>query len=208
MLRARRPRESRQSLPRASRRDAGPTRAHQDGVNQMAEMQVDPEKTLYPAAPQGWKKSSPPSATFTTTSGRAALIHRGRQTTLQCGVSLLPAAGLGSFEKHKTGWPVTSGWQKHLSRYSVWCRQELQSKIETLGGCFAFRQQRTGAGLSTHSWGIAIDLNPGTNAQGSSGDMDGGVIPKFRVARIRNGRRLVRQEARRDAFSVLFGVLG
>src|ERR1700680_1814868 len=34
----------------------------------------------------------------------------------------------------------------------------LQSRISTFGGCFAFRQQRTGAKLSTHSWGIAIDL--------------------------------------------------
>ncbi len=40
----------------------------------------------------------------------------------------------------------------------------LQLKIEKFGGCFAFCQQRTSARLSTHSWGSAIDLNPGTNA--------------------------------------------
>ena len=29
----------------------------------------------------------------------------------------------------------------------------LQPEISSFGGCFAFRQQRTGAKLSTHSWG-------------------------------------------------------
>ncbi|MGH9552772.1 MAG: M15 family metallopeptidase, partial [Terriglobales bacterium] len=36
--------------------------------------------------------------------------------------------------------------------------------------------------LSAHSWGIAIDLNPGSNLQGSSGDMDAGVVEIFRRA--------------------------
>ena len=58
----------------------------------------------------------------------------------------------------------------------------LGSKIVSFGGCFAFRQQRTGTKLSTHSWGIAIDLNTVTNPQGSAGDMDAGVIEIFRVA--------------------------
>lgn len=58
----------------------------------------------------------------------------------------------------------------------------LQPKICSFGGCFTFRQQRTGAKLSTHCWGIAIDLNPETNPQGSSGDMDAGVIEIFRGA--------------------------
>jgi D-alanyl-D-alanine carboxypeptidase len=58
----------------------------------------------------------------------------------------------------------------------------LQSKIVSFGGCFAFRQQRRGTKLSTHSWGIAIDLNTATNPQGSAGDMDAGVIEIFRGA--------------------------
>ena len=58
----------------------------------------------------------------------------------------------------------------------------LQGKIQTFGGCFAFRAQRTGSKMSTHAWGIAVDLNPLTNAQGSVGDMDAGVIEIFRAA--------------------------
>jgi len=58
----------------------------------------------------------------------------------------------------------------------------LQSRVSSLGGCFAFRPQRTGMKLSSHCWGIAIDLNPETNPQGSSGNMDSGVIEIFRGA--------------------------
>ena len=52
----------------------------------------------------------------------------------------------------------------------------LSTRITSFGGCFAFRRQRTGRKLSTHGWGIAIDLNPETNLQGAVRDMDAVVI--------------------------------
>ena len=58
----------------------------------------------------------------------------------------------------------------------------LKEKITSFGGCFAFRPQRTGSRLSTHAWGIAIDLNPETNAQGTAGNMDPAVTKIFRDA--------------------------
>jgi hypothetical protein len=35
--------------------------------------------------------------------------------------------------------------------------------IDLFGGCFNFRKMRGGTAWSTHSWGIAIDLDPARN---------------------------------------------
>jgi len=58
----------------------------------------------------------------------------------------------------------------------------LQPQIRTFGGCYNFRGKRTIDKLSTHCWGIAIDLNTQTNAQGGAGDMPAEVIEIFRAA--------------------------
>ena len=58
----------------------------------------------------------------------------------------------------------------------------LQEKITSFGGCFSFRPQRTGSKLSAHSWGIAIDLNPESNEQGTTGNMYPAVVGVFRDA--------------------------
>ena len=78
----------------------------------------------------------------------------------------------------------------------------MQGKIKTFGGCFSFRPQRTGSKLSAHAWGIAIDLNPGSNAQGSAGDMDGGVVGIFRDAGFEWGGEW--EGARRDPMHFQF----
>jgi hypothetical protein len=48
----------------------------------------------------------------------------------------------------------------------------LRSAVRTYGGCYQYRAKRNGSKPSTHSWGIAIDFNVGTNAMGTAGDMD------------------------------------
>jgi len=58
----------------------------------------------------------------------------------------------------------------------------LETLVHSCGGCFNFRVKRTSAKLSTHSWGIAIDLNPETNAQSTAGDMAPEIVDIFRQA--------------------------
>ena len=61
-------------------------------------------------------------------------------------------------------------------------QQDLAGRVHILGGCFSFRMQRAAAKMSTHAWGIAIDLDTADNAQGSAGAMDPGIIAIFRAA--------------------------
>lgn len=58
----------------------------------------------------------------------------------------------------------------------------LQTRVTTFGGCYNYRSKRTSGKLSTHCWGIAIDLNPETNGQGGAGDMASDVVEVFREA--------------------------
>jgi len=61
-------------------------------------------------------------------------------------------------------------------------QQGLAGEVTSLGGCYSFRMQRGGARMTTHAWGIAIDLNTATNRQGSAGDMSGELIELFRAS--------------------------
>jgi hypothetical protein len=94
--------------------------------------------------------------------------------------------------------PLTISWDHSQSVSAITCHKllagvfsnvfnqiqdsELQNTVTSFGGCFSFRPQRTGAKLSTHAWGIAIDLNPETNQQGTAGDIDPAVVAIFREA--------------------------
>ena len=55
----------------------------------------------------------------------------------------------------------------------------LQGAVKTYGGCYNWRMKRGQAKPSTHSWGIAIDLNARTNAMGTVGNMDPGLVTLF-----------------------------
>ncbi len=58
----------------------------------------------------------------------------------------------------------------------------LAAELKTYGGCYAYRPQRGSTKLSTHLWGIAIDLNPFENQLGTAGNMSRGVIDAFNQA--------------------------
>lgn len=51
--------------------------------------------------------------------------------------------------------------------------------LHLYGGAYMFRPMRGSAKLSIHSWGAAIDLNPGQNALGTHGDMPQFAIDAF-----------------------------
>lgn len=67
-----------------------------------------------------------------------------------------------------------------LQAFEAIDRAGLRRAVRTFGGCYNYRPKRTGSRPSTHSWGIALDLNPGTNAMGTAGDMDPRLVQIFR----------------------------
>lgn len=57
--------------------------------------------------------------------------------------------------------------------------QGLQGSVKSYGGGYVWRMKRGQAKPSTHTWGIAIDLNDRTNAMGTAGDMDPRLVALF-----------------------------
>ena len=91
--------------------------------------------------------------------------------------------------------PIPLAWNTAQSATSIRCHKlivplleevfrqidarGLKGAVRTYGGGYVFRAKRNGVKPSTHSWGIAIDLNPNTNAMGSAGDMDPRLVDLF-----------------------------
>jgi LysM repeat protein len=94
--------------------------------------------------------------------------------------------------------PISLSWDMSKQVRNVYChrklvpilpsvfadieRRGLRNKVRSFGGCFNFRSKRSGSKLSTHAWGIAIDLNPETNGMGQDGDIAPGIVAAFKNA--------------------------
>lgn len=88
-------------------------------------------------------------------------------------LSWAPATKVTSVRCHKLIAPLI----EELFRQIV--AQGLKSAVKTYGGCYIYRDKRGQVKPSTHSWGIAIDLNPNTNSMGTAGDMDPRLVALF-----------------------------
>jgi hypothetical protein len=52
--------------------------------------------------------------------------------------------------------------------------------LDLFGGTFVYRRKRGSLGLSMHAYGIAFDLDPANNAQGTKGRMPAWVVVIFK----------------------------
>lgn len=107
---------------------------------------------------------------------------------------------LHDWERHQLGIaklarPLPLGWEPEVKVTRIRCHVKLVSLVEaifeaiddqglwpllhTFDGCFNYRPTRGGSKLSTHAWGIALDLNAATNQLGTGGDMPLEIVRTF-----------------------------
>lgn len=101
-----------------------------------------------------------------------------------------------NFGRVKLPFAIPLSWKPDMKVKNLYCHSKLnkvfravfteidskglKNKIKTYGGCFNYRTKRIGEKLSTHSWGIAIDINPESNRMGEKGDMDARIVEIFK----------------------------
>ena len=91
-------------------------------------------------------------------------------------------APLGLFECHRLLVPYIRGVVDELTRAQL-LDQVDPGDFQLAGGCFNARLNRgadPGFSVSRHSWGIAIDINPSTNAFGAAPSLSPHVVDVFR----------------------------
>lgn len=67
-------------------------------------------------------------------------------------------------------------------------------RLRSFDGCYAWRNVRRRKNLSTHSWGISLDLNAATNRLGTKGDIHPGLVKVFEDHGWRWGGRFKRPD--------------
>ncbi len=111
-------------------------------------------------------------------------------------LTLDPAFEQKYIKRAKLPYQLRAAWDHSKKIASIRCHYLLADRFQAvfesisskdlgaqtcfLGGCYCFRQKRNGPGISTHSWGIAIDINPETNQHGKPGDMNPEIVETFK----------------------------
>jgi hypothetical protein len=88
-------------------------------------------------------------------------------------VTFNPAVSTRSLRCHKLVAPLYEAVFADVLAQGLW------DTIRTTGGGYTWRMKRGQAKPSTHTWGIAFDLNDKTNAMGTPGDMAPALVALF-----------------------------
>lgn len=89
-------------------------------------------------------------------------------------ISWEPTQNVTVFACHKLVEDVLSSAFAAINNKGLW------DLLVAYGGCYNYRQIKASTHLSTHAWGIAVDLNPEQNALGAAPTMDQRIVAIFR----------------------------
>ena len=88
-------------------------------------------------------------------------------------LTFAPASSARTLRCHKLVAPLYEAAFADVMAKGLW------GSIRTTAGGYNWRMKRGQAKPSTHTWGIAFDLNDRTNAMGTAGDMDPALVALF-----------------------------